>query len=374
MLGVLAARRGARRSHLLETYARATFASRRPRTLHRGMAAASGGGTFDSATALHTAPKNFDGAVKLYDDWAFSYDDTLRGWGYDAHVQTAALVGKLYTSSDLATIKLLDCGSGTGMVGEELARQGIAEVRIGTDCSAQSLTLAGQKSLHFKVVKEGTSHALCEPKLLCLNLSEIQAGDVASEKTAQNGHEFGSINCKGTSHESDNIFRGDVVLSETRFSRMGATFGSTEFPDIKVSCPQTPSLSGKINDTEGPCVLVRPCYTDLLVGNLDKPFEYFDDGSLDVVVCAGTTSYVTDYCNLFSEWCRILKSGGVAIFTFRRNIWDANHLECATVAKKLEEEGKWKMIHRSEPCSYMPKNTIAKEREKEIYYMAFASY
>lgn len=373
MLGVHAVSRGVRRSRLLDTSARAAFASRWPRTSNRGMAAASAGGTFDSATALHTTPKNFDGAVKLYDDWAFSYDDTLRGWGYDAHTQTVALVAKLYAASDLAAIKLLDCGSGTGMVGEELARQGVAEVRIGTDCSSQSLTLAGQKSLYFKLVQEGSSHALSEPKLLCLNFSEIQADGSAPEKTSQHVQAFCSINSKGKGNESDDICRGDVVLSETRFSRMGVEFGKTEFPDLKVPCPQIPNLSSKVNDIDGPCVLVRPCYTDLIVGNLDKPFEYFDDGSLDVVVCVGTTSYVTDFSNLFSEWCRILKHGGVAIFTIRTFLWDSNHMECAMVAKKLEEQGKWKMVHKSEPCSYMPKNTIPEEREKTIYYIAFAT-
>jgi len=227
--------------------------------------------------------------------------------------------------------------------------------------------------LLFQVIQEGSSNVLCNPKLASLDISEIQADGAAPEKIAKKVQEFGSINSKGKGQVADSISRGDVVTSEAIVSRTGATFRNTEYPDIKVSCPQTSHVNSTISDIEGPCVLVRPCYTDLLVGNLDKPFEHFDDGSFDVVLCVGTTSYVTDYSNLFSEWCRILKKNGVAIFTIRTVLWDSNHLECSAFAKRLEEEGKWNMVHKSEPCPYMPKNPIREEREKTIYYIAFAT-
>ena len=42
------------------------------------------------ATDFH--PEDYQGAQELYDNWAASYDDTLRGWGYDAHEKCTELV------------------------------------------------------------------------------------------------------------------------------------------------------------------------------------------------------------------------------------------------------------------------------------------
>ncbi|CAJ1348996.1 unnamed protein product, partial [Effrenium voratum] len=256
---------------------------------------------FDAAQALHTTPKDYQGAQELYDNWAASYDDTLRGWGYDAHEKCTELVVKHLAANgrDPKEVVLMDCGCGTGMAGEELVKRHVGRLRIGMDASKESLVLSSKKAIEF--AKEG-------PVLVSAAASDADFADMNAKRD------------------------GEVSTAEAQ-------------TDSGSSC--------------------QPLYHRLMLGNLDKPFHHFDDGSLDVVMCVGTTSYVTDFRNLFSEWHRILRPGGLVVFTHRTTIWDENEHGVITAAAELESAKVWRQLYKSEASAYMPKNTVPEEAAKQ---------
>jgi len=286
---------------------------------------------FHPASALTATPKSHAGAIKLYDDWAISYDSTLRAWGYNAHSKTTSLVAKFAKETTGLTIKrVLDCGCGTGMVGEEIAKQGIAtddaEV-IGVDCSVKSLVVSSRKSMAFCSDRE--KQELAQPQLvLCDSAGVVQGGTFRSMNEAAN-------------MEKDLVDSGNSGIAANKAAAAAGTKP------------------------------IRSLYSQLLFGDLDKPFVFFKDSSLDAVMCVGTTSYVTDFQNLFGEWCRIARKQGLVVFTLVTNQWDNDKSCVRTVAKQFEDKGTWKLVHFSGQSAYMPKNPVAEEAAKQIYYIVY---
>jgi len=89
-------------------------------------------------SALGDVPRNADGAVQLYDEWADTYDFTLESWGYEAHLKMAALVKDLVP----ADANVLDLGCGTGMTGKALVEAGLVGNHFGVDISPVSVERA----------------------------------------------------------------------------------------------------------------------------------------------------------------------------------------------------------------------------------------
>jgi len=231
---------------------------------------------FDAAAALHNTSKDHDGAVKLYDDWADTYDDSLNSWGYEAPQKIAEKLWENVTE-DATTkeVRVMDCGCGTGMSGEAIVKarakaggKTASLSLVGTDCSAESLKLCMKKKLNLGGKK------------------------------------------------------------------------------VKV-------------------------YQQAEVVNLELKQEIFADDSFDAVTCVGTTSYLHDFNMIFGEWCRFTKKGGKIVFTHRTNIWDSDEHQVQSVAKQFEADGKWKRVSMSDKCPYMPKNPVAEEAAKTIYYCVY---
>jgi len=99
--------------------------------------------------ALGTTPKTATGAIKLYDEWAGSYDAALSSWGYPAPARVAAL---LASHGCVASSRILDLGCGTGMGGEALRVAGLGADIVGTDISTASLDLARAKGVYADLV------------------------------------------------------------------------------------------------------------------------------------------------------------------------------------------------------------------------------
>lgn len=98
------------------------------------------------------ALQNPDEARNLYDEWAASYDNDLNSidYAFPAHAATAlisALGGR-----DVSTIRVLDAGCGTGLLGICLAKNGVKHIE-GIDISPKMLEIA-QKSGTYAVVEE----------------------------------------------------------------------------------------------------------------------------------------------------------------------------------------------------------------------------
>ena len=83
-----------------------------------------------------------------YDAWALTYDQTLRGWGYEAPEKIAELLADHRSGSSIPLrAPVLDCGCGTGLSSEALSAKGF-ESLYGVDVSDESLALCKRKGLH----------------------------------------------------------------------------------------------------------------------------------------------------------------------------------------------------------------------------------
>ena len=74
-----------------------------------------------------------------YDDWASTYDETLKSWNYQAPSDAAGRLAPHLKAGDA----VLDVGCGTGLFGQEMATHGPFRM-VGLDISAESLRLASR--------------------------------------------------------------------------------------------------------------------------------------------------------------------------------------------------------------------------------------
>lgn len=85
----------------------------------------------------------------LYDDWVVTrYDADLVAWGYDAPSRVADMIQPLL---DVTRGSVLDAGCGSGLVGVELRRRGVAHI-VGGDFSPASVEIARSGGAYDEVV------------------------------------------------------------------------------------------------------------------------------------------------------------------------------------------------------------------------------
>lgn len=108
---------------------------------------------------LTSGSKTADGAKQLYNEWARSYDASLRSWGYLVPSRVAELLKARGCSS---TSAILDLGCGTGMSGEALCEAGLGTEGgiVGTDISQDSLDLALGKGVYASTVYANLDESL----------------------------------------------------------------------------------------------------------------------------------------------------------------------------------------------------------------------
>ncbi|MEM7025523.1 MAG: methyltransferase domain-containing protein [Pseudomonadota bacterium] len=91
----------------------------------------------------------------------------------------------------------------------------------------------------------------------------------------------------------------------------------------------------------------------------------YDTGAFGGLVCVGVLSYVPDTDGIMREFCRIVRPGGVVVFTQRDDIFEERR--CAAVFQALETEGVWRKISVSDPRPYLPENQEFGDRIRVIY-------
>jgi len=89
--------------------------------------------------------------VGLYDDWSDDYDESINHWGYEAPTRVAALLRGHLASPGGRKLKILDVGSGTGLVADALSKHKDFEDSLlyAMDFSQKSLDIAAKKQLYF---------------------------------------------------------------------------------------------------------------------------------------------------------------------------------------------------------------------------------
>jgi methyltransferase-like protein 27 len=97
---------------------------------------------------LLAGPTSPDEVRRHYDEWSPDYDDTLRGWGYEAPARAARLL--LDRAGGGAHV--LDAGCGTGLVGAALRAGGHRGGIVGADLSERSLVVARARGVYHEVV------------------------------------------------------------------------------------------------------------------------------------------------------------------------------------------------------------------------------
>ena len=87
---------------------------------------------------------------KYYDDWALSYDQTLKKWNYKAPIKAVNVMSLLKENIN----SNLDLACGTGMFATTLKKKYPNITIDGCDISSQSLKVAKKKKLYRKLIKQ----------------------------------------------------------------------------------------------------------------------------------------------------------------------------------------------------------------------------
>ncbi|XP_071823765.1 methyltransferase-like protein 27 [Apostichopus japonicus] len=164
---------------------------------------------------------NSQDMAALYDDWSTSYDQVIpEEIGSQRPLEVSSALAEVCDSKD---IKVLDCGSGTGLIGEALKAKGFTNVSA-ADISQQSLDVAEKKGIY--------------QKLFCF--------DIGKDKMPFNDHEFDALTCIGCivpAHISPDAIRelikivkpGGVFIFSSRECFIEVIQGEEEFYSQKFS-------------------------------------------------------------------------------------------------------------------------------------------
>lgn len=92
---------------------------------------------------LRDLSSDSEDVARYYDNWVEDYDQTLKGWQYEAPEQVAARLRERLAPESV----ILDAGCGTGLSGLALAAAGFRTVD-GMDVSARSLESAREQGVY----------------------------------------------------------------------------------------------------------------------------------------------------------------------------------------------------------------------------------
>ena len=107
----------------------------------------------------------------------------------------------------------------------------------------------------------------------------------------------------------------------------------------------------------------KKIYDRLDAADLNQPLP-LDDASADGVLCIGVLTYLEEAA-IFREWLRVLRSGGVAVFTSRDDFWQSRGI--AEMLNRLELDGRWEALHVSRPMPYLPGHPDFADKVKAVY-------
>lgn len=180
-----------------------------------------------------------------YDDWAQTYDETLRSWGYRAPEEAAAMLGTRLA----AEAALFDAGCGTGLSGHALRERGFTGRIDGADLSEESVALARARGIYDSVaVTNFNALPLAQETdrydaTVCIGVLTY-VGDVAGLL-----REFCRITRPGgyvlVTHRDDLVAEQDFVTLTNSLARDGI-METVEITEPRPYLPQNPDFGDSI--------------------------------------------------------------------------------------------------------------------------------
>ncbi|WP_417829825.1 class I SAM-dependent DNA methyltransferase [Thalassospira sp.] len=107
-------------------------------------------------------------------------------------------------------------------------------------------------------------------------------------------------------------------------------------------------------------------YRHLKKRDMNKVLAFGDNG-FAAVQCIGTLTYVRETKQLFSEFCRVVKRGGIVCFTQRTDLYDDAFIKAIHATTKAR---KWEPIFHSDPVPYLPKHADFGDKRR-IFFDVF---
>jgi predicted TPR repeat methyltransferase len=86
----------------------------------------------------------------------------------------------------------------------------------------------------------------------------------------------------------------------------------------------------------------------------------FDDDSYDGLECIGVLTYLPDSQEIFGEFCRIVRPGGVVVMTQRNDLYQERDFD--RVLEAVEGMGLWRILEITDPEPYLPENAEFADR------------
>ncbi len=106
-------------------------------------------------------------------------------------------------------------------------------------------------------------------------------------------------------------------------------------------------------------------YQELMQVDMQSLSLPYDSDEFAGLQCVGVLTYVPDTDGIVREFCRVVQSGGLIVFTQRDALFAQRN--DAAVLQALEDEGLWTVISVSEPQPYLPKNDDYGDKIHVIY-------
>jgi predicted TPR repeat methyltransferase len=77
-----------------------------------------------------------------------------------------------------------------------------------------------------------------------------------------------------------------------------------------------------------------------------------DDDSVDAVVCVGVMTYLPEVEQVWREFARAVRAGGLVVVTQREDLW--HDRDCQAVVDRLRADGVWTPEDVAGPAPYLP--------------------
>lgn len=96
-------------------------------------------------------------------------------------------------------------------------------------------------------------------------------------------------------------------------------------------------------------------YRELLPADLSLPIDQFRGSTFDAAILVGVFSYGQAPAHSLDEIIRLVKPGGIIVFTMRTDFYESDAMRVKTRMAELEAGQAWEKLEVSDPQPYLPK-------------------